>query len=52
MPLFKETLPSAATSCASQNMSVLSIETVEELFCLLTMIPAGEKLSLVIENQQ
>jgi len=38
---FKENVPSAATLCASQNMSVLSVESVEELLCLYKMMPAG-----------
>lgn len=31
----------AATFCSSMNMSVLSFESIAELFCLLKMIPAG-----------
>jgi hypothetical protein len=34
----------AASICSSMNMSLLSIETVTELFCLLKLIPAGLEL--------
>jgi hypothetical protein len=38
---FQETLSYAATFCNSMNMSVLSLESVSELFCLLKMFPTG-----------
>jgi hypothetical protein len=38
----------AATFCSSMNMSVLSFESIAELFCLLKMIPAGAQIPITI----
>jgi hypothetical protein len=38
----QETITDTTTLCNSMNMTVLTLETLAELFCLLNMIPIGE----------
>jgi hypothetical protein len=42
----QETLTDAASFCISMNMSVLSLESISEIFCLLKMIPIGTLVSI------
>jgi hypothetical protein len=37
----QETVTDTTTLCNSMNMTVLTLETLAELFCLLNMIPIG-----------